>query len=96
MYSSDGEWDIPLAPSSGASGSEEGPKRQPRETQDSYTGHSVVSSGLSDPDADPDYVRGLAQRATEPEYKQIRQKGPFTVRSHCTFLLHLSTQKPSS
>lgn len=35
----------------------------------------------SDPPSDPekDWVRGLAQRATDPEFKEHKKKGPFVV-----------------
>ncbi len=35
----------------------------------------------SDPPSDPekDWVRGLAQRATDPEFKERKKKGPFVV-----------------
>ena len=39
---------------------------------------TVIDSG-SDSDGERDYTRGLAQRATEPYYKQIKAKGPFVV-----------------
>lgn len=38
----------------------------------------VVDSG-DDSDRDIDYVKGLAQRATDPWFKQRKAKGPFVV-----------------
>lgn len=76
MFSSDGEWEEALAPPSVATSQAPASRRVTRE---SSTGQSVVSSGLSDLEGQPNYVKGLAQRATEPDYKQIREKGPFTV-----------------
>jgi len=75
MFSSDGEWEEALAPPSVATSQAPASRRVTRE---SSTGQSVVSSGLSDLEGQPNYVKGLAQRATEPDYKQIREKGPFT------------------
>lgn len=41
---------------------------------------TVVNSSGQDSDAPPrDYVRGLAQRATEPYIKEQKAKGPFVV-----------------
>lgn len=41
---------------------------------------TVINSSGQDSDASRDYVRGLAQRATEPYFKQNKAKGPFVVR----------------
>ena len=41
---------------------------------------TVIDSSGQDSDAPRDYVRGLAQRATEPYFKQNKAKGPFVVR----------------
>lgn len=48
---------------------------------------TVVSSGTEseDDEGEPkrkDYIRGLAQRATEPDFKQRIAKGPFIVSFH--------------
>jgi len=40
---------------------------------------TVIDSGSDSGDGGKDYTRGLAQRATEPYYKQIKAKGPFAV-----------------
>jgi hypothetical protein len=42
-------------------------------------GESVVDSQAPS-DAERDWVRGLAQRATEPDIKERKAKGPFVVR----------------
>ena len=43
---------------------------------------TVVDSSGYDSDGPPrDYVRGLAQRATDPYFKERKAKGPFVVSS---------------
>ena len=46
---------------------------------------TVIDSSGQDSDAPPrDYQRGLAQRATDPYFKERKAKGPFVVSCHLT------------
>ena len=49
---------------------------------------TVIDSSGQDSDAPRDYVRGLAQRATEPYFKQNKAKGPFVVRMRGEACMH--------